>query len=137
MVDSAYFNSIFPELSTTSPAVVDAMDSIADLYVAPGVLPDKAQDYAKALVIAHFIVLGQQGGAGMVTSDRVGAIGTSYAALPTNKGQFNLTSYGQRFIDLVRTYRLPTMFVGGAGQLPPPFGGPQPTWDRRSNPRSW
>lgn len=132
-VTSAFFNSIFPELVQSAPqALVDALAPVAQLQVSESVFPVPAQAYAQALVVAHMIQLGNNGGSGSVTGDRVGDVSTSYAALPTDKGHWNLTSYGMRFLALARLFRLPTMYVGGGPAFEvPPFGGWQPTWGRR------
>jgi hypothetical protein len=130
VVTSSYFNSLFPELATTPAAVVDALAGIAPLYVGENVFPAPAVLYAQALVIAHLVKLDQLGGGGSLVSDRVGEISTSQAALPTDKGQFQTTTYGQRFLGLARMYRLPVMFAPGGGVRVPPFGGFQDTWGR-------
>lgn len=132
LVDSTYFNSVFPELSTTPPALITALAPIAQLWVSQDVFPVEAQLYAQALVLAHWVALQSRLGAGPVTEDRVGDVASSYAALPVDKGTFKMTTYGQRYLELGRLFKFPTSFVpGGALTGIPPFGGFQPTWDRQ------
>lgn len=126
-VDLAYLISIFPELTGTPSALVDALNAIAVFYVDALKFGAGAQ-YAAALVVAHFIKLDSLRGAGAVTSDRVGDLAQTYQAMPITQAM-SITSYGQRFLEFSRmALGVPAIYTSGGNQLPPPFGGPGPTW---------
>ena len=125
---------ICPELSAMPSTVVDALNPVGLIYVSEDVFKDASQ-YALALAIAHFYVLGQMKGSGPVTSASVGDLSTAFAALPTDQGALRMTSYGQRLRDLGRMLRPGGVWAGGGPPMPPPFGGYQPTWpEDRSRP---
>ena len=128
IVDPTYFQNVFPELASTSAATIEALNGPACLYVSPNVFKESTQ-YATALIIAHMLTLGSMRGGGPVTSDKIGDLTTSQAALSTATAM-QMTSYGMRFLELARMFSFPLLADnGGAGRiLPPPFGGYQPTW---------
>jgi hypothetical protein len=135
-VDSTYLFSIFPELSAVPVAVINALNPVARFYVSASLFGDAAQ-YAMALIIAHFIKLDQLKGMGPTTSDRVGALATSFQALPTEQAM-GMTSYGLRFLEFARMISAPILADGAGSNMPmaQPFSGPQPTWAARA-PWSW
>jgi hypothetical protein len=130
-VDYTYFSSIFPELAAIPSTVVDALNPVGLNYVSEATYGTSSQ-YALALAIAHLYALGFSKGAGQITGDRVGDISQQNVALEQKKGSMGMTTYGLRLRELGRMLKPGGIFVGGGPpqQLPPPFGGFQPTWQR-------
>ena len=94
--------SIAPELESSSQQVVDML-ALAELEVGVSLCPD-LRPYIVAYLTAHNVTLSNRGGnAGMVTDLQEGQLRVSYdAGGNTSKSPYNQTSYGQKYLQLVR-----------------------------------
>lgn len=131
LITWSIFSSFFPEFANASAAVqaaVGALAPVAQVFVSAQVFPVQTQDYAQSLVIAHFLQLGYWQGGGSVIGMTVGKVSQQQAAMPTDKTDFNMTSYGKRYLSLGRVFRTPVLFAGGGSYQIPPYGNRQPTW---------
>lgn len=88
---------LFPEFANVDEDRVEALNPIADLYVSTNAFGD-ATGYAKTLVIAHLIKMGDNpNGGGLVTSTRVGDLARTYSTPTGVDGTWVLSSYGIQF----------------------------------------
>lgn len=114
-VNTDYIKLLFPELSGVVDEQEDRVKAYIDIAatrVNRCVFGSKA-DYAHALMTAHMLVsLGLSavateggGGAGPVTSEKIGDLAVSYGDLTSNESfnGFGTTKYGIEFINLQRS----------------------------------
>ncbi len=134
VVQPSDFVSWFPEFANYpqyGSAYVTAMNPVAALFVSSFVFPAQAQELAQALIIAHWAKLDQLNGGGALVTDKVGDVMTGQQPLKATFDDLGQTTYGLRFKNLARIFRIPTQFVGGGGMRPlQPFSFPQQTWTR-------
>ncbi len=103
----------FPQFASVAVSREATLNSMADLWVNADKFGD-ACEYGKVLMMAHLLALGDQGGAGPVTSETVGKLARSFGSVAAT-GWLELTSFGVEFKRLVRQrVCFPSIrFIGG------------------------
>lgn len=152
MINAATFRKSFPEFSVDTAyanSVIDYWIAIGEMMGMNKCLwgegsktasspPTTPFDFGLELFVAHNIALERKqlnasaaGGVpgeatGPTASKSVGQVSISYAtseAAEPNAGHWNLTTYGQRFVRLLRQFgSVPLLY--GVPSEPPPFSGP-------------
>lgn len=105
MVDANLVRQIAPELVSESTARIDLFITIAKLRNSESVWGDK-YDYAVALDACHELTMANRtGSGGPITSEKVGDLSVGYGSFQSGKNQisYDLTSYGQMYINLRKT----------------------------------
>jgi hypothetical protein len=106
---------IAPEFGDESAERIAAMAELAGAFVNETALGSKAKT-GLMLYTAHLLAKGKQaasGASGPVQSERVGDLSTTYAtpSAATGGSDFDSTTYGQQYKQLVRSLGLGGFFV--------------------------
>lgn len=112
--------ALAPEYAAMSAERLLILNRMASVHVSDYVFGDNA-DLAKTYVVAHLAKLADTGGAGAVRSESIGDMSKTYA-VPAEASYWNLTSYGQEFLQLCNKLALDQ---GDLYVSPPTFTEPE------------
>lgn len=111
LVDKQYLIAHFPEFSDTtkySEERIGMLNETASRYASESAFGSDTR-YARMLIIAHLMKLGDLQGSGAVVSEKVGDLARSYAS--PSQDNFAQTSYGQAFDELARRKARGSTFI--------------------------
>jgi len=108
LVTKEYLVAHFPEFNSADETRIGTLNDTAARHASESVFGDDTR-YARMLIIAHLMKLGDLQGSGAVVSEKVGDLARSYAS-PSQK-DFAQTSYGQQFDELARRKARGSTFI--------------------------
>ena len=108
-INASTIRNLAPELTSQTDDRINYFITEAARYVNASIWGAKT-DFAHALYTAHLMTMAGSGGAGNVSSERVGDLSRTYS-VDTSSGSMSGTSYGQQFLSARKSLLISPMVI--------------------------